>query len=203
MGLVGIVIYTASLLVGQPHPILKVIKQKLVNISWGKAVLSKDLIKFSHKISTSKAVCVTSHVSTDWPECWPHIHTDCRGTSGCLCYASPVCESWVSPCLWICIHMYCRDIWFHSAICSQRLQKYLTPSCTDFIWCRRLGKSFVLYSQRLQEFIVSIPGRGWEDSEWTEWHEDNEGHAGQSKGGGAHTECGGPETEGTAGAPVG
>ena len=90
-----------------------------------------------------------------------------------------------------------------SAICSQRLQKYLTPSCTDFIWCRRLGKSFVLYSQRLQEFIVSIPGRGWEDSEWTEWHEDNEGHAGQSKGGGAHTECGGPETEGTAGAPVG
>ena len=93
MGLVGIVIYTASLLVGQPHPILKVIKQKLVNISWGKAVLSEDLIKFSHKISTSKAVCVTSHVSTDWLECWPHIHTDCRGTSGCLCYASPVCES--------------------------------------------------------------------------------------------------------------
>ena len=121
----------------------------------------------------------------------------------CLLYASPVCESWVSPCLWICIHMYCRDIWFHSAICSQRLQKYLTPSCTDFIWCRRLGKSFVLYSQRLQEFIVSIPGRGWEDLEWTKWHEDNEGHAGQSKGGGAHTECGDPETEGTAGAPVG
>ena len=112
MGLVGIVIYTASLLVGQPHPILKVIKQKLVNISWGKAVLTEDLIKFSHKISTSKAVCVTSHVSTDWLECWPHIHTDCRGTSGCLCYASPVCDSWVSPCLWICIHMYCRDIWF-------------------------------------------------------------------------------------------
>ena len=60
--------------------------------------------------------------------CWPCIHTDCRGTSGCLHYASPVCESWISPCFWICIHMNCRDIWWwvscpwDSAVDSQRLR---------------------------------------------------------------------------------
>ena len=41
-----------------------------------------------------------------------------RGTSSCLRYASPVCERWVSACLWICIHMNCRDIWFTNDLTS-------------------------------------------------------------------------------------